>query len=30
MDVMSFDVRAVTENSYDATVEEMRKLAGTS
>ena len=26
MDLMSFDVRAVTQNDYDATVEEMRQL----
>jgi hypothetical protein len=30
MDVMSFDVRAITENAYEATVEEMRTLAGGS
>lgn len=31
MDVMSFDVRAVTENTYENTINEMRKvLRGTS
>lgn len=29
MDVMSFDVRAITENSYEQTVEEMKKLLDT-
>ncbi len=27
MDLMGFDVRAVTENEYGATVEEMRRVA---
>lgn len=26
MDVMGFDVRAITENTYDGTVEEMQKV----
>jgi len=26
MDVMSFDVRAITENTYEETVEEMQKI----
>lgn len=26
MDVMSFDVRAITENTYEGTVQEMRKV----
>ena len=31
MDIMSFDVRAITENSYAATVKDMEKvLSGTS
>ena len=31
MDLMSFDVRAVTENQYDATIETLRKVgAGAS
>lgn len=28
MDLMSFDVRAITENRYDETVAEMRQAAG--
>lgn len=27
MDIIRFDVRAVTENSYEETIEEMRKVA---
>jgi hypothetical protein len=30
MDLMSFDVRAITENDYDETVEQMRKLLDSS
>ena len=30
MDLMSFDVRAITENDYNATIEEMRQLGGSS
>lgn len=26
MDVMSFDIRAITENTYDGTVKEMQKV----
>src|SRR5688500_8368127 len=29
MDVMSFDVRAITENSYEQTVQEMRQMIET-
>lgn len=29
MDVMSFDVRAITENSYEDTVKEMREILDT-
>lgn len=29
MDVMSFDVRAITENSYEDTVKEMQKILDT-
>lgn len=28
MDLMSFDVRAITHNEYAATIEELRKVAG--
>jgi hypothetical protein len=28
MDLMSFDVRAITQNDYAATIEELRKVAG--
>jgi hypothetical protein len=28
MDLMSFDVRAVTQNDYEARIEELRRVAG--
>jgi hypothetical protein len=28
MDLMSFDVRAITQNDYKSTIEELRKIAG--
>ncbi|HVL24595.1 MAG TPA: DUF3303 family protein [Thermomicrobiales bacterium] len=28
MDIVNFDVRAITENSYDQTLDQMRKIAG--
>ena len=28
MDLMSFDVRAITQNDYKSTIEELRKAAG--
>lgn len=28
MDLMSFDVRAITQNDYSSTIEELRKVAG--
>jgi hypothetical protein len=28
MDLMSFDVRAITQNDYKSTIEELRKVAG--
>jgi hypothetical protein len=28
MDLMSFDVRAITQNEYASTIEELRKIAG--
>ena len=28
MDLMSFDVRAITENDYATTIEELRRVAG--
>ncbi len=29
MDLMSFDVRAITENNYDERIQELRRVAGT-
>jgi hypothetical protein len=28
MDLMGFDVRAITKNEYESTIEELRKVAG--